>query len=198
MDYRKSVIYEIYNLHYDVVYVGSTTQALSKRLEWHRANLNSRCKMGPYHHNYTPYDNEIYYGHISHNRREMSLTMYAAMREHGIGYFSIRILENFPCESKAQLRAREDYHITIIAEQEYQRMHEIMDECIRKKRLYDQRRALHWVAEDVEDNEEEEFARERERGIAEYWAVREERKRMEEANADFEDPDGRWQNPNWR
>ena len=80
-DYTNGKIYCIRNNVDDDIYIGSTTQALSKRMAKHRSNINSK-KAGHY-------------------------IMYKKMKELGIEHFYIELVKDFPCEALEQLRAEE-------------------------------------------------------------------------------------------
>ena len=81
MDYCNSKIYQVLNNVTNDVYVGSTTQPLSKRLGFHR--LCSKTKKNP---------------------------LYECMRKNGADNFYIELIESFPCKSKEELLQREGYH----------------------------------------------------------------------------------------
>ena len=85
MDYQNGKIYKILNIVDDDCYVGSTTQALSKRMSKHRKDMNSDMKK---------------------NR-----LLYTKMRLLGVDSFYIELIEDFPCESVEQLRQREGHFI---------------------------------------------------------------------------------------
>ena len=85
MDYNNGKIYVIRNHCNDMVYVGSTTQSLSKRFSWHKNSKNSkRCK---------------------------HYQIYQAMNELDISNFYIELVEEYPCDNKEQLCAKEGYYI---------------------------------------------------------------------------------------
>ncbi|CAE7766832.1 unnamed protein product [Symbiodinium microadriaticum] len=85
-DYANGKIYAIYNYSEpSLVYVGSTCQSLSKRFSKHRREINSR--------------------------KSQTIPLYIKMREIGRVHFYIELLEEYPCENKDQLRAREGYYI---------------------------------------------------------------------------------------
>ena len=79
MKYQDGKIYKILNSESDDVYVGSTTQKLSKRMTNHR----TQAKNGKNH------------------------LLYQQMREIGDDKFYIELVENYPCESLEQLNKRE-------------------------------------------------------------------------------------------
>ena len=87
MKYQDGKIYKILNSESDDVYVGSTTQKLSKRMTNHR----TQAKNGKNH------------------------LLYQQMREIGDDKFYIELVENYPCESLEQLNKREGEWIREIA-----------------------------------------------------------------------------------
>ena len=84
-DFRNGRIYKILNYVDNECYVGSTTQALSKRMVAHRAAV---------------------YRSISRN-----IPLYIKMREAGVENFYIELIEEYPCDNIEQLRMREGRHI---------------------------------------------------------------------------------------
>jgi group I intron endonuclease len=89
MEYKNGRIYQIRNTVSDDVYVGSTCQPLSKRMAYHRGNMNSKATL---------------------NR-----PLYVKMKEYGVDCFYIELIEECPCENKEQLRKREGHFIREIA-----------------------------------------------------------------------------------
>ena len=85
MAYQNSKIYKILNTVTDDVYIGSTTQPLSKRMVDHRAS----CKSDKVFH----------------------LQLHKKMHEIGVENFYIELLEEYPCENVEQLRKREGERI---------------------------------------------------------------------------------------
>jgi group I intron endonuclease len=83
MNYQNGKIYVIRNHLNLLVYVGSTTQALSKRMAYHRQDY----------------------------KRKSTSKFYQACNEIGIDEFHIELLEDCPCESREQLLRREGYYI---------------------------------------------------------------------------------------
>jgi group I intron endonuclease len=77
-NYQNGQVYKIVNSVNDRIYVGSTTQMLCKRMALHRNSAKSQTS-----------------------------NIYTAMREIGVEHFKILLIENFPCQSKAELEARE-------------------------------------------------------------------------------------------
>jgi hypothetical protein len=80
MDYKNGKIYCIRNSINDEVYVGSTTQPLSKRMVKHRCSAKTMPN-------------------------KMKITMH--MEELGFENFYIELVEEFPCENKEQLNRKE-------------------------------------------------------------------------------------------
>ena len=87
MKYQDGKIYKILNSESDDVYVGSTTQKLSKRMTNHR----TQAKNGKNH------------------------LLYQQMREIGDDKFYIELVENYPCENLEQLNKREGEYIRQMA-----------------------------------------------------------------------------------
>jgi group I intron endonuclease len=85
LDYKNGKIYVIRNHINDKVYVGSTTQSLSKRWGEHKKSYKMM--------------------------KERSRKIYQAIMEYGIDRFYIELVENYPCENIEQLRAREGFCI---------------------------------------------------------------------------------------
>jgi hypothetical protein len=85
MDYSKGKIYQILNHVNDDIYIGMTCQLLSQRMRDHR------CRTVSNKHEHIP--------------------LYKTMRDLGLNNFYIELIENFPCENKEQLKAREGYWI---------------------------------------------------------------------------------------
>lgn len=85
LNYKNGKIYVIRNHINDKVYVGSTTQALSKRFSKHKGDHKSK--------------------------KTYEYPIYKAMREIGVENFYIELVENYPCKNIDQLNAREGYHI---------------------------------------------------------------------------------------
>lgn len=82
IDYSKSVIYSIRSHQTDKIYIGSTTQSLSKRIYKHRSVYDSFTKRNAGHY----------------------VSSYI-MLEYPDNY--IELIEEYPCENKQQLHKRE-------------------------------------------------------------------------------------------
>ena len=81
----KGKIYSIRNYIDTDIYVGSTCQALSKRMTDHRRSIN--------------------------NTRDKHMLLYCKMRVFGVENFYIELLEECECENKEQLRAKEGEYV---------------------------------------------------------------------------------------
>lgn len=85
-DYSKGKIYAIENKVNVPVCIGSTTQTLNKRWRQYRSN------------------------HKDPNQSCYNMKICALMREHGFENFYIVLLEEYQCDSRRELEAREGYH----------------------------------------------------------------------------------------
>jgi len=85
MDYQNGRVYQILNNIDNDVYVGSTCSTLTKRLSWHK-------------HRYDRQDKQ----HVP---------LYAKMHELGFDQFYIELVEQYPCNTREELRAREGHYI---------------------------------------------------------------------------------------
>ena len=86
-NYQLGKIYKIWNLGFDKCYIGSTTQRLSKRMGNHRSQYKEWLR-----------NNKTY------------CSVYVLFNEFGLESCKIELLENFPCDSKMELEAREGHH----------------------------------------------------------------------------------------
>ena len=81
MSYTKGRIYTIRNFIDNEIYVGRTAQALHRRFQKHKSNINNDiCK---------------------------ERKLYKKMLQLGVDNFYIELIEEFPCENIEQLRKRE-------------------------------------------------------------------------------------------
>jgi hypothetical protein len=78
VNYNEGKIYKIVNDVNDIIYIGSTTAKLAKRMTYYRTITNPKDK-----------------------------SFYNAMKEIGTEHFKIILVKNFPCNSKAELAAEE-------------------------------------------------------------------------------------------
>ena len=83
--YSNGKIYQILNHKTDDIYIGSTCNPLTKRFYYHKS--------------------------FYHDPKSQSRKLYAKMTEIGLEHFYIELVEDFECESKEQLRAREGFFI---------------------------------------------------------------------------------------
>jgi group I intron endonuclease len=83
-DYSKGKIYVIRNHCNSMVYVGHTTQPLSKRFNKHKNSMNSKT------------NNQL---------------IIQEMKKLGVENFYIELVENYPCTSEEELTAREGFYI---------------------------------------------------------------------------------------
>ena len=79
MDYKNGKIYQILNSVNDDIYIGSTTQPLSKRMGEHRTAM----------------------------KRGSIYLVHQKMRELGVEHFYIELIEMYPCDSVEELLKRE-------------------------------------------------------------------------------------------
>ena len=84
-DFRNGRIYRILNHIDDECYVGSTTQALSKRMVEHRGQV--------------------------YCNRTRNIPLYIKMLKEGVENFYIELIEEYPCDNLEQLRKREGHYI---------------------------------------------------------------------------------------
>jgi len=84
-NYKNGKVYQIWSVHTEQVYVGSTTQKLSQRMTKHRLDYKSYL--------------EGKRGYVS------------SFEILDLGDVKIELIENFPCNSKEELRAREGFYI---------------------------------------------------------------------------------------
>jgi len=87
MDYKNGRIYKIVSDLTDKIYIGSTCQSLCKRLAKHKGNYRESLNGG-----------NIY------------ITSFELFK---LGETRIELIEDFPCERKEQLNAREGYYIKL-------------------------------------------------------------------------------------
>ena len=83
--YKNAKIYKILNHVNDEVYVGSTTQALSKRMSCHRGNTKLETRKNK--------------------------PLYKLMNEIGVDSFYIELIEDYSCDNIEQLLQREGFYI---------------------------------------------------------------------------------------
>lgn len=86
MDYKNSKIYRIVCNETGETYIGSTTQPLTKRLSKHKENFK----------------------YFLQGKYSANLASFPIIER---GNYDIVLIEEFPCENKSQLHARERYYI---------------------------------------------------------------------------------------
>ena len=84
-NYQNGKIYKIIDTGYTKCYIGSTVESLSTRMSHHRATFKT----------------------ISHS----SCSSVLLFKEFGLENCKIELIENFPCNNREELHAREGYHI---------------------------------------------------------------------------------------
>jgi len=87
MDYKNGKIYKIVSDLTDNIYIGSTCQLLCKRLAKHKGNYRAYL-----------------------NKKNKYITSFELFK---LGETRIELIEDFPCERKEQLHAREGYYIKL-------------------------------------------------------------------------------------
>ena len=85
VDYKKGTIYQIRNTIGDDVYVGSTANTLEGRMKGHKQGSHTKCKQ--------------------------HYALYSKINEYGFDKFFIELIEDYPCNSKIELGAREGHWI---------------------------------------------------------------------------------------
>ena len=86
VDYKKGKIYQIKNTIDDDIYVGSTTNTLEGRMKGHKGSAQyTKCKQ--------------------------HMILYKKMNEYGFDKFFVELIEEYPCNSKIELGAREGHWI---------------------------------------------------------------------------------------
>ena len=90
--YENGKIYKITDTGYNKVYVGSTCESLSKRIERHRAKYSS-YKTG---------------------KTNKNLSVFEIFDDFGIEDCKIELIENYPCSCKEELLRREGHYIKSI------------------------------------------------------------------------------------
>ena len=85
--YQNGKIYKITDVGYNNCYIGSTTESLSQRMARHRK------------------------AYQSYTEGRSNLTVFQIFHEYGRENCKIEWIENYPCNCKKELEAREGYHI---------------------------------------------------------------------------------------
>ena len=87
--YKKGQIYKIVSPDFSMCYVGSTTEGLSRRLARHKASYNYKQKYG----------------------KKKDCSCFKLFNEFGADNCKIYWIEDYPCNSKKELEAREGFYI---------------------------------------------------------------------------------------
>ncbi|MCR9134291.1 MAG: hypothetical protein NXI08_17115 [bacterium] len=87
VDYSRGKIYKIWDIGYNMCYVGSTTQSLSKRWQYHKAD----------------------YAKFQQGKSNYS-TVYSIFEEFGLNNCKIELVENVECQNKEELLSREGFY----------------------------------------------------------------------------------------
>ena len=86
--YENGKIYKVVDNGYNLCYIGSTCEKLSKRMERHRAKYKQYLK-----------------------GKKLDTNVVYIFNEYGMENCKIELIENFPCENKEELGNREGYYI---------------------------------------------------------------------------------------
>lgn len=124
MNYSNGKIYKVVDNGYNKLYIGSTTQPLYKRMNYHRCNYR-KFKKGQY-------------GNTS---------VFEIFEEFGLENCKIELIENYQCNSRNELERKEGEHIrknncvnkVIAGRTEAERKIEDRDEILKKNREYHQK-----------------------------------------------------------
>ena len=87
--YEKGQIYKVVSPDFSKCYIGSTTEGIKKRLIRHKASYNYRLKNG----------------------KKKGCSCFGIFDEYGVDNCKIYWIEDYPCNSKKELEAREGYYI---------------------------------------------------------------------------------------
>ena len=137
-NYQNGKIYCIRNWLDDDIYVGSTTQALSKRMDRHRSHARTDSKKSNY-------------------------KLYQKMKEVGIEQFYIELIEKYECNSKEELFKKEGEWIRKMGTLNFQIAGRPIEECRKEYYNRDPERWREYHKKWNEDNREKEQLRQRKR-----------------------------------
>ena len=87
--YEKGQIYKVVSPDFSKCYIGSTTEGIKKRLIRHKASYNYQLKSG----------------------KKKNCSCFRIFDEYGADNCKIYWIEDYPCNSKKELEAREGYYI---------------------------------------------------------------------------------------
>lgn len=119
-EFQFGKIYKIVNNVNDDFYVGSTVTTLALRMSRHRASAKTQTH----------------------------LKMFKAFGEIGVNNFSIELIEDFSCDTKQELRAREDHFIRLL-KPNYNSVNAVFNKEKRKEYMTD------YLPKYIEKNREE-------------------------------------------
>ena len=83
--YNNGKIYKLYNTITDDIYIGATTRLLCERMREHMRACN--------------------------DIKKQQIKLYKCFKEYGVEHFKIELLENYNCNSKDELTAKEGHYI---------------------------------------------------------------------------------------
>jgi len=117
-DYQKAKIYKIVDLNEEMVYIGSTSQTLCRRMSDHKKDYKIR---------------------------KDKFTVHNIFDKYGIENCKILLIENYPCESRTELEKREGEIIKslvcvnkiIAGRTPKERYEDNKDEILKRNRLYE-------------------------------------------------------------
>lgn len=87
--YEKGTIYKICDIGYNMTYIGSTCQPLSKRFSKHKDKYNA----------------------FKNNKQDCNRRVNMIFDKYGVENCKIELVEDYPCKSKAELLKQEGHHI---------------------------------------------------------------------------------------
>jgi hypothetical protein len=134
MDYQNGKIYSIHNTEDDLVYVGSTASTLVKRFSIHKKDRTQD--------------------------RRMNSPLYKHMNAIGFDKFYIKLVEEFPCENRTELCAREGVWIREMGTLNKQVAGRTLKEWYndnRDARLEYQKKYVHDNRDKIRDKQNEKF-----------------------------------------
>ena len=155
-DYNKGQIYKIVDVGYNKCYIGSTIQKLSDRMAKHRTNYKAYIE----------------------GKRKFDSTAYNIFDEYGVSSCKIEWIEDYPCNSKKELEAREGTHI---------RNTDCVNRCIagrtHKQHYHDNKERIAEISrQNYMDNKEEITAKRRQRRKDEPEKIREQEREAYQRN----------------
>jgi hypothetical protein len=89
MDYSSGKVYKITDIAYTKMYIGSTTQSLTKRFSTHKYNYNT----------------------WKNQKKGSWISSFELFDEFGVDNCKVELIENFSCNSREELHKKEGEHI---------------------------------------------------------------------------------------